>query len=190
MGRGQEVTSSRSGWGECGRHARQRGAHALGGQPRWGGDARGRPRAEGGKKTAGLAGAEGGGVTGRPRQRAPVRPPAGGCGATAPRLRAPGGVRTRTAGASSPPRARAARSGTKLLLALPVLRQIRTGEGWGSEGEKEGLGTRSGLDRESCQVLARHLLSKCASWNLEQESLRRALGRNAIGNVLRVQTCK
>lgn len=34
------------------------------------------------------------------------------------RLRAPGGVRTRTAGASSPPRARAARSGTKLLLAL------------------------------------------------------------------------
>jgi hypothetical protein len=31
MGRGQEVTSSRSGWGECGRHARQRRAHAPGG---------------------------------------------------------------------------------------------------------------------------------------------------------------
>lgn len=38
------MTSARSGWGECGRHARRRGAHALGGQPRWGGDARGRPR--------------------------------------------------------------------------------------------------------------------------------------------------
>ncbi|XP_060271081.1 uncharacterized protein LOC121819422 isoform X2 [Ovis aries] len=33
MGRGQEVTSSRSGWGECGRHARERHAHAPGPAP-------------------------------------------------------------------------------------------------------------------------------------------------------------
>ncbi|XP_038964978.1 histone H3-like [Rattus norvegicus] len=79
MGRGQEVTSSRSGWGECGRHARQRGAHALGGQPRWGGDARGRPRGE----TAGLAALRTAGEAGGPGWRAPVRPPARDCGAPA-----------------------------------------------------------------------------------------------------------
>lgn len=39
-------------------------------------------------------------------------------------------------------------------------------------------------------MLARQLLSKCTSWNLGQESLSRALGKNAIGNVLRVQTWK
>ncbi|CAI9160614.1 unnamed protein product [Rangifer tarandus platyrhynchus] len=39
MGRGQEVTSSRSGWGECGRHARERRAHAPGPRPRRWGDA-------------------------------------------------------------------------------------------------------------------------------------------------------
>lgn len=33
MGRGQEVTSSQSGWGECGRHARERRAHAPGPAP-------------------------------------------------------------------------------------------------------------------------------------------------------------
>lgn len=148
MGRGQEVTSSRSGWGECGRHARQRGAHALAGQPRWGGDARGRPRGETAgpaapRWMAGLAGA-----------RPCVLPPTRRLRSPDPGPRASRGVRA--AGASSPGHAPLARSLARApnCCSRAALRPARTRQDWEANGESRGDSVRKGW-----QVLASQQLS-------------------------------
>lgn len=174
------MTSSRSGWGECGRHARQRGAHALGGQPRWGGDARAGPASGGGGggEAAGLAAPRAAGrMAGLAGARPCVLPPPP---AAEPRPQAACVRRCESRGRVLL-RARAVLTRPPNCCSRCALRPTRTRQA--GEGDAECEPEVDSI-RKGCQVLASQQLCKCAFWNLGDKSLHQAPRRRTIGRRL------